>query len=46
MPVVETDADPAMPADVRQVAQGMLDKYSTADQWWVGADPLAGNARG
>ena len=45
-PLPDTSADPAMPQDVRQVAEGMLDKYSTADQWWVGADPLAGNARG
>ncbi len=45
-PLPDTSADPAMPRDVRQVAEGMLDKYSTADQWWVGADPLAGNARG
>ena len=29
-------ADPAMPQDVRQVAEGMLHKYSTADQWWWG----------
>jgi len=45
-PLPDTSADPAMPQDVRQVAEGMLHKYSTADQWWVGADPLAGNARG
>ena len=45
-PLPDTSADPAMPADVRQVAQGMLDKYSTADQWWVGADPLAGSSHG
>ena len=38
-------ADPAMPQDVRQVAEGMLHKYSTADQWWVGADPLAGSPK-
>lgn len=45
-PLPDTSADPVMPADVRQVAQGMLDKYSTADQWWVGADPLAGSSHG
>ena len=45
-PLPDTSADPAMPADVRQVAEGMMDKYSTADQWWVGADPLAGTPRG
>lgn len=45
-PLPDTSADPAIPAGVREVAEGMLAKYATADHWWVGANPMAGSARG
>ena len=44
-PLPDTSADPAMPRDVRHRPRA-CEHTSTADQWWVGADPLAGNVRG
>jgi conjugative coupling factor TraD (TOL family) len=42
LPLPDAADDPAMPKNLAEVAEAMARKYTTAESWWVNADPVSG----